>query len=77
MVTLSLLGEVCPFTFVRTKLCLEEQPVGEVVRVVVDHEPASKNVPRSVREWGQKVLSVDPEPGGRWAIVIEKVKETR
>jgi tRNA 2-thiouridine synthesizing protein A len=77
MVTLSLLGEVCPFTFVRTKLRLEEMRVGETLRVVVDHEPATKNVPRSVTEWGQKVLSVEAEPGGGWAIVIEKLKETR
>ena len=75
--TLSLLGEVCPFTFVRTKLRLEELPVGATLRVIVDHEPASRNVPRSVSEWGQRVLSVEPEPGGTWSIVIEKLKETR
>ena len=77
MVTLSLLGEVCPFTFVRTKLRLEELALGEILHVVVDHEPASKNVPRSVAEWGQKVVSVEAAPEGRWTIVIEKVKETR
>jgi len=76
-VTLSLLGEVCPFTFVRTKLRLEELPVGATLRVVVDHPPAAQNVPRSVTEWGQRVLSVEAEPEGVWAIVIEKVKETR
>jgi tRNA 2-thiouridine synthesizing protein A len=77
VVTLSLLGEICPFTFVRTKLRLEELPVGATLRVIVDHEPASKNVPRSVTEWGQRVLSVEREPGGTWSIVIEKLKETR
>ena len=75
--TLSLLGEVCPFTFVRTKLGLEALPVGAVLRVVVDHEPASRNVPRSVIEWGQRVVSVEAEAEGRWTIVIEKLKETR
>ena len=77
MVTLSLRGEVCPFTFVRTKLRLEELDVGETLRVIVDHPPATQNVPRSVTEWGQKVLSVEPDPEGGWAIVIEKLKETR
>ena len=46
-------GEVCPFTFVRTKLALEAVPIGETVRVVTDHEPASRNIPRSAKEWGQ------------------------
>jgi tRNA 2-thiouridine synthesizing protein A len=72
MVTLSLRGEVCPFTFVRTKLRLEELGVGDTLRVIVDHEPATRNVPRSVTEWGQRVLSVEPDPEGGWAIVIEK-----
>jgi tRNA 2-thiouridine synthesizing protein A len=70
--TLDLSGEVCPFTFVRTKLALEELPSGARLRVVVDHEPATRNVPKSVTEWGQKVLGVGPVGPGRWEIWIEK-----
>lgn len=70
--TLDLCGERCPFTFVRTKLRLEELPAGARLRVVVDHEPATRNVPRSAAEWGQLVLGVEPLDGGRWAILIEK-----
>jgi tRNA 2-thiouridine synthesizing protein A len=70
--TLDLSGEVCPFTFVRTKLALEEMAPGARLQVVVDHEPATRNVPRSVTEWGQKVLRVDTLAPGRWAIWIEK-----
>lgn len=69
---LDLSGEVCPFTFVRTKLRLEELPRGARLRVIVDHEPATRNVPRSVTEWGQKVLAVAPAGPGRWEIWIEK-----
>ena len=43
--TVNLCGEICPFTFVRTKLALEELPVGAVLRVIVDHEPATRNTP--------------------------------
>jgi tRNA 2-thiouridine synthesizing protein A len=70
--TLDLVGEVCPFTFVRTKLRLEELPPGARLRVVVDHEPATKNVPRSVTEWGQRVLGVEQIAENRWEIWIEK-----
>lgn len=73
--TLDLTGEVCPFTFVRTKLALEALPVGAALRVVVDHPPAVDNVPRSVRAWGQEVTDVREVAPGRWAIEIVKRRE--
>jgi len=69
---LDLRGEVCPFTFVRTKLRLEELPAGARLRVIVDHEPAARNVPRSLREWGQRVLAVTSSSDGAWVIDVEK-----
>jgi TusA-related sulfurtransferase len=69
--TLDLTGEVCPFTFVRTKLALEQMPVGATLQVIVDHAPASRNVPRSAAEWGQEVIAVTPI-GDRWRIDIRK-----
>ncbi len=65
-------GEICPFTFVRTKLALEAVPIGESVRVVTDHEPASRNIPRSATEWGQDVLGVTALPDGTWAIDLRR-----
>jgi TusA-related sulfurtransferase len=55
-------GEVCPFTFVRAKLALEALPIGATLRVIVDHEPAVRTIPRSALEWGQEVLAVGPLP---------------
>ena len=68
---LDLAGEVCPYTFVRTRLALEALPLGARLRIRVDHEPARRNVPRSATEWGQEVASVT-EDDGAW--VIELVK---
>ena len=70
--TLDLSGEVCPFTFVRTKLALEALPIGAALRVVVDHEPAARNIPRSAKEWGQEVIGTLALPNGRWAIDLRK-----
>jgi len=69
---LDLRGEVCPFTFVRTKLRLEEMKPGERLRVLVDHEPASRNIPRSAKEWGQTIVHVGPIGAGVWQILIER-----
>ena len=76
VVLLDLRGEVCPFTFVRTKLRLEELPAGARLRIVVDHEPASRNVPRSLREWGQAVVSVASTGDGAWSIDVVKTPES-
>jgi TusA-related sulfurtransferase len=70
--TLDLSGETCPFTFVRTKLALEALPIGTSLRVVVDHEPAVRNIPRSAKEWGQEVIGTAMLSDGRWAIDLRK-----
>jgi tRNA 2-thiouridine synthesizing protein A len=70
--SIDLSGELCPFTFVRTKLALEELPIGGLLRVIVDHEPATRNVPRSATEWGQEVLGVTRLTAHTWAIDLRK-----
>jgi len=69
---IDLCGELCPFTFVRTKLALEELPIGALLRVIVDHEPATRNIPRSAAEWGQDVLGVTSLSPRTWAIDLRK-----
>lgn len=59
----------------RTRLRLEAMPRGAVLHVLVDHEPASRNVPRSAHDWGQAVDRVEPEGDGLWRIVLRKLVE--
>ena len=40
-------GEVCPMTFVLTKLALEELPQGSILEVLLDFTPATENVPEN------------------------------
>ena len=75
---IDLSGELCPFTFVRTKLALELLPMGGTLRVLVDHEPASRNIPRSAREWGQEIRGVRALPAEgtsppMWAIDLRRL----
>jgi tRNA 2-thiouridine synthesizing protein A len=73
---LDLRGEVCPYTFVRAKLALEAMPLGAALRVLVDHEPATRNIPRSATEWGQEVRSVEADGRpGLWRIVLIKRRD--
>ncbi len=73
--TIDLKGEVCPYTFVKSKLALEEMDLDQILEVVVDHEPAVENVPRSLKNEGQNVLAVDKINDTDWKIVVKKEKE--
>lgn len=69
---IDLKGEVCPYTFVKSKLALEELESGQVLRVVVDHLPAVENVPRSLGNEGHQVLEVVQINDSDWSITIRK-----
>jgi len=44
MKTLDIKGEVCPYTFVKTKLALEHIKGSDTLKVITDHMPAVDNV---------------------------------
>ncbi len=69
---LDIRGEVCPFTFVKSKLVLEKMEVGETLRVLIDYEPSAVNVPKSMRDEGQEVIAVNRIDEGQWEILIRK-----
>jgi len=73
--TIDLKGEVCPYTFVKSKLALEEMGLDQVLEVIVDHEPAVENVPKSLKNEGQKVLAVDKINDTDWKILVRKEKD--
>ncbi len=58
---LDITDEICPMTFVKTKLLIERMNSGETVEVRLQgHEPLH-NVPRSVTEFGHEVVAMEPE----------------
>ncbi len=67
-------GEVCPYTFVKTKLVLESMEPGQVLRIIVDHIPATENVPRSLKGEGNEVLKVSQINETDWQILTRKGK---
>lgn len=54
-------GEVCPMTFVKTKLALEKLPLGQTLEVRLMGKEPLHNVPRSAIDHGYHVLSLVPE----------------
>jgi len=66
-------GEVCPYTFVKSFLALEEMEVGQVLRVIVDYLPAVENVPRSLKNEGHEIVEIAQINDTDWAITIRKM----
>lgn len=73
--SLDIRGQVCPYTFVRSKLAIEKMNLGEVLEIILDHKPAVENVPKSMENEGQKVLSIDKTGEKEWRIIVRKDKE--
>jgi TusA-related sulfurtransferase len=58
---LDITREVCPLTFVRTRLRLDRMAPGEVLEVRLNAGEPLENVPRSARELGHAVEILGPE----------------
>lgn len=61
---LDITGEICPMTFVRTRLALDAMAPGQILLVRLRGEEPLRNVPRTAREQGHEVLSLTPGPDG-------------
>ena len=74
---LDITPEICPMTFVRTKLMMEKMGQGDVAEVRLQGEEPLENVPRSVEEMGDIIVSLEPEevtthPYGIHRLLIRK-----
>jgi len=72
VVLLDLSGVACPMNFVKTKIKLTGMPVGSWLDVILDDGAPIENVPLSLQEQGQKVLSKEKLSDSQWKIRVEK-----
>ena len=62
---LDITRDICPMTFVRTRLALDRLPKGAVLLVQLSGTEPRDNVPRTAAEQGHAVLAIrDDAPGG-------------
>ena len=69
---LDITAEVCPMTFVRTRLALDRMAPGQILRVRLRGEEPLRNVPRTAREQGHEVLSLDTDADGVATLVLRR-----
>jgi len=67
---IDLRGTPCPLNWVKTKLRLEDMDPGQCLEVLLDDGEPIRNVPRSVKAEGHKIVEVTPLDGG-FRLLIE------
>ena len=66
---------VCPMTFVKAKVAMEEIEVGQVLAVTMNDGEPVQNVPRSFKEEGQQVLKLIDNENGTYDLIVKKLEE--
>ena len=64
---------VCPVTFVKTKVALEELEDGQILQVHLNDGEPVQNVPRSVKDEGHQVLKLKDNKDGTYELYVRKV----
>jgi tRNA 2-thiouridine synthesizing protein A len=65
-------GDVCPMTFVRTRLALDRMMPGETLLVRLKGDEPLRNVPRTATEQGHDVLSLETDSDGISRVLIRR-----
>jgi len=63
---------VCPITFVKVKVALEELEEGQILEVKMNEGEPIQNVPRSLKDEGHQVTQVVNNEDGTFTILVKK-----
>ena len=69
---LDITREVCPMTFVRTRLALDRMAPGQTLLVRLKGEEPLRNVPRTAKEQGHEVLSLETDDDGVTRLLLRR-----
>ena len=73
--TVDITDVVCPVTFVKAKVALEELDDGQILAVRMNNGEPVQNVPRSMKEEGNKVLKLTDNEDGTYTMYVRKVED--
>lgn len=66
---------VCPVTFVKAKVALEELDEGQILSIRMNDGEPVQNVPRSIKEEGHQILKLDDNEDGTYTLYVKKVED--
>ena len=64
---------VCPVTFVKAKVALEELVDGDILSIRLNDGESVQNVPRSIKEEGHQILKLLNNNDGTYELIVRKV----
>jgi len=70
--TVDITDVVCPVTFVKVKVALEELDSGQVLSIRLNDGEPVQNVPRSLKEEGHRVLKLTGNGDGTYNLIVRK-----
>ena len=65
-------GDICPMTFVRTRLALDRMAPGETLLVRLKGQEPLCNIPRTATDQGHEVLSLETDSDGTSHLLIRR-----
>ena len=71
--TVDITDVVCPVTFVKAKVAVEELDEGQVLSIRMNDGEPVQNVPRSIKEEGHQILKLDDNEDGTYTLYVKKV----
>ncbi len=71
--TVDITDVVCPVTFVKAKVALEELDDGQILAVRMNDGEPVQNVPRSIKEEGHQILKLNTNDDGTYTLIVKKV----
>lgn len=70
--TVDITDVVCPVTFVKAKVALEELDDGQILAVRMNDGEPVQNVPRSIKEEGHQILRLNTNEDGTYTLLVKK-----
>jgi tRNA 2-thiouridine synthesizing protein A len=71
--TIDVTDVVCPMTFVKAKVALEELDDGQILSIRLNDGEPIQNVPRSIKGEGHKILKLVDTGDGTYNLIVKKV----
>lgn len=73
--TVDITDKVCPLTFVKAKVAIDELEDGEVIAIRMNDGEPVQNVPRSIKEEGHQLLKLVNNEDGTYNLIVKKVED--
>jgi tRNA 2-thiouridine synthesizing protein A len=70
--TIDITREICPMTFVRTRLALDRLASGQTLLVLLKGDEPVANVPRTAAEQGHTVLAMEAGADGITRLLLRR-----